>query len=357
MRKAPAPLLVLALLLAITGCGPVEGGGRLSDGTNCVEYTYSNVVPPTATTVVGVTVWPCPKPTTAPPSLTPTTTVPRTTTTTPPAVTTTTTPPAVTTTTPPATASFPNRGNTGVPAGVSLDTVNGDLTVSTANAVVDAKNVTGSVYIRANGVVVKNSRIAGAVTNSFQGWNFTLQDSEVGGSGCTGITNGGVGVGSENYTVMRSYIHGFADGPRDSGSNITVRDSLITICEIQGAHGDGIQGYGGGSNVHIIHNTIDARIPGNVTSAVFMADDSVSAYVRNNLLMGGGYVLRLHNDLNNAGSNWAATGNRIVANSWRYAATFNTNVCGRAGFQWSDNKLVTIDANYNVTTIGADVGC
>lgn len=245
---------------------------------------------------------------------------------------------------------FPNVANTGVPTGTTLVAHSGNLTVSTPNTVVDGRHVSGSILVRANGVTIKNSKVGGAVENGGGNWSFTVQDSEIGGSTCTGTTNGGVAVGFSNYTVLRSDIRGFADGPRISGSNILVQDSLIVTCRIPAAHGDGVQGYHGGSNVKLLHNTVDVRGSApDVTSAIFIADGSTSADVRDNLLLGGGYALRLHNDTQNAGSNWRASGNRVVNRSWVNGGTFNTNVCGKPGFVWEDNTVVTIDAEYQVT--------
>lgn len=344
-----AAVCAVSLALIVTNAGaaaipalnlvcPVVDGPVAGQTVTC---TYVDATTPAPTTTQDTTTTTSPTTTTA------------TTTTTPM----TTDPPATTTTTP-ATSAFPNTSNTGVPAATSLTTSSGDLTVSTPNAVVDGRNVTGSILVRANGVVIKNSRVGGSINNAGGSWSFTVQDSEVGGTGCTGTTNGGVAVGYENYTVLRSYIHGFADGPRISGANVTVQDSLIVTCRVSGAHGDGVQGYYGGSNAKIYHNTIDVRASApDVTSAIFIADNSTSADVRDNLLMGGGYTLRLHNDTKNAGSNWRASGNRIVSGSWVNGDTYNTNVCGKTGFVWEDNTLVTLGSNFTVASTVAPMSC
>src|SRR5262249_12135120 len=47
----------------------------------------------------------------------------------------------------PSACGYPDATNTGVPAGTALTVVNGDLTVSTAGAVVDAKDIRGCVLI------------------------------------------------------------------------------------------------------------------------------------------------------------------------------------------------------------------
>jgi hypothetical protein len=249
---------------------------------------------------------------------------------------------------------YPTPACTGVPAGTALTTVNGDVTASTNGQVIDSKLITGSVFIAANNVVIKNSRIYGAILNS-NGESYTVTDSEIGPlSGC----NGNVAMGYENYTATRLHVHNFGDGPRVSGNNVTVQDSYINVCSNPGDHADGVQGYQGGTNVHLTHNTIDERNAVDVTAPVFFADNSQSAIVQNNLLAGGGYTLRLHDDFAPDHGPWQATGNRIVNAAWVYGPALTTNTdCNAATMTWSDNRLVTIDASYNVLTTGAQVNC
>ena len=57
-----------------------------------------------------------------------------------------------------------------------------------------------------------------------------------------------------------------SEGPRVAGSNILIEDNLIgSMCSNSGDHADGIQGYGGGTNIVIRHNTIDLRTAKDVT--------------------------------------------------------------------------------------------
>jgi hypothetical protein len=261
------------------------------------------------------------------------------------------------TTTPPTSCAlpkYPTPACTGVPPGTALTTVNGDLTAGTNGQVIDGKLITGSLWIAANNVVVKNSRIYGAILNT-NGESYTVSDSEIGPlSGC----NGNVAMVYENNTATRLHIHNFSDGPRVSGNNVTVQDSFINVCSNPGDHADGIQGYIGGTNVLVSHNTIDERGATAVTAPVFFADNSQSARVKNNLLAGGGYSLRLHDDFTPDHGPWEATGNRIVNAAWLYGPALTTNTeCSAATMSWSDNRLVTIDANYNVLTTGAQVNC
>ena len=61
----------------------------------------------------------------------------------------------------PAPGEFPSAATTGVPEGTKLTVHEGDLTVSTAGAVIDGLEVRGLLIINAPDVVIKNSRIVG----------------------------------------------------------------------------------------------------------------------------------------------------------------------------------------------------
>ena len=246
---------------------------------------------------------------------------------------------------------WPTPSTTGVPAGTVLTTVS-SVTLSSSGQVLDSRLVTGDVTVAASNVVIKNSEIRGRVINS-GGGSFTIQDSLVGpATGCANIE----AVGYQNYTARRVRMRNVSDGFRVSGNNILIEDSFVLLCSSPGDHSDGIQAYGGGMNVIVRHNTIDQRNAQDVTSPIFFADSSKSAIVENNLLMGGGYTLRIHDDYNPDVGPWVVMGNRIVSGAWQYGAvnTVNTNC---ATTTWSDNRLVTIDGNYNILGYGALVNC
>ena len=104
------------------------------------------------------------------------------------------------------------------------------------------------------------------------------------------------------------------------------------------------------------HNTIEVRETCDVTAAVFFADGSESATVADNLLIRGGYTLRIHDDATPDRGPWTITGNRIVPGSHGPALTTNTQ-CGASTMRWSGNTRATIDQNYDVTSVGAAVPC
>jgi hypothetical protein len=182
----------------------------------------------------------------------------------------------------------------------------------------------------------------------------TIEDSNFGpASGCE--DNWIIGA---NYTVRRSRWNSHvSEGPRDSDDNILLEDNFIgPMCSTAGDHADGIQGYFGGTNVVIRHNTIDIRPAQDVTSAIFVADSSESARVEDNLVMGGGYTIRLHDDFSPDHGPWTLIRNRLVNGAWTYGAMNNSGTSFTSS-TCVDNRLVTIDSAYGVTSVGAAVGC
>jgi len=246
---------------------------------------------------------------------------------------------------------YPTAATTGVPAGTTLTTVS-SVTLSTNGQVLENTLVTGDVIVRASNVIIRNSEIRGRVQNSGT-QSFTIEDSTVGPtSGCNSLE----AVGYGNYTARRVRIRNFGDGFRVGESNIIIADSFVQLCSNPGDHSDGVQGYNGGTNVTVQHNTIDQRGATSVNAPIFFADNSKSATIQNNLIMGGAISLRVHDDYTPDVGPWIVTGNRIVNNSWNVGpvSTDNTDC---ATTTWSDNRIVTIDSNYKITSLGNVVTC
>jgi hypothetical protein len=195
---------------------------------------------------------------------------------------------------------YPSASNTGVPAGTVL-TPSGDITVTVAGTVIDSKQVTGCIFVQANNVTIKNSKILGGncyepihITEPYDG--LVVQDTEIDGQKSAMC---GEAIGTEGYTIIRVNAHGCSDGPRLAGSaNITLQDSYIhDLSNLPGDHGDGTQAYGlslaAGNSVQILHNTIE----GGDNSAIFTADDATGdLIVDGNLLMGSNYPLKLYDN-------------------------------------------------------------
>ena len=253
---------------------------------------------PTTTTTTTTT-----SPTTTTTSPTTTTTSPTTTTTTP---TTTTTSPTTTTTAPQGTpcgsgapgdrpggsdgfgGCWPSASSTGVPAGTPLTVVNGGMTVSTAGAVIEGKDIRGCVHVTAPGVTIRNSKIActdfyvilhdGSASNPL-----VIENVEV---SCN--NSNGTGIGYAAVIVRRANIYGCENG-FDIDRDFTVEDSYIhDIYEGATGHGDGIQ-LAGGANITIRHNSI---ISFDSNAAIISHPNANSnVIVTRNLLAGGSYTL------------------------------------------------------------------
>src|SRR5690349_18091697 len=80
---------------------------------------------------------------------------------------------------------YPDASCTGVPSGTALTVVSGNMSISTANAVVDSKDIRGCVTVTAPGVVIKNSKITcsngvyAIDTYQVTGTWLTIQDSTI----------------------------------------------------------------------------------------------------------------------------------------------------------------------------------
>ena len=196
----------------------------------------------------------------------------------------------------PSSCGLPDASNTGVPAGVSLTVVNGDVTLDQAGAVLENRDIRGCVTVSAGGVTIKNSRITGGCNyvvqtvgslDSAGSSRLTIQDSEI---SCNGQPHNG--IGDNNVNLLRVEISKCENG-MDIDNRFLVQDSyvhdLVTCCE---AHTDGAQLNAQGTDIRFIHNSIISAAPGG-TSAIIMHTEAGNSHVlvQNNLLAGGAYIL------------------------------------------------------------------
>lgn len=243
---------------------------------------------------------------------------------------------------------YPTPSTTGVPAGTGLTTHNGNYFADTPGEVIDGKRITGRVFATADGVTIRNSEIHGGVTTYYAGeeGSFTLTDSTVGPpSGCNSEIDAAISY--DHYTARRVHVRNFSDAFRDSGDDIRIEDSYVRLCSNPGDHSDGIQAYKGGANVVVVHNTVDQRGVRQHNAPIFWADESKGSVLRDNLLAGGTYTVRLH------GTGFTFTGNKIVDNAWQYGPV----AADCDGIAWSGNDLVTIDAGYRITSTVGPLAC
>ena len=158
---------------------------------------------------------------------------------------------------------YPNATNTGVPAGTTL-TPTGSLSITTNGTVIDAKDVNGSIYVNANNVTIKRTRIrnpGGVAINIEPGrTGILIEDVEIDGSG---NTTGMSAIVYQNYTARRVHIHDFGEGFMANG-NVLIEDSYLhdfTNFIAGGAHQDAIQSTGG-DGLTIRHNTLLMNVDG-----------------------------------------------------------------------------------------------
>jgi hypothetical protein len=261
-----------------------------------------------------------------------------------------------------------------VPAGTTLtNTVSGGYNITTAGQTIDKWHITGDVTVNAANVVIKNSQIDGVIQNSST--NLTVSDSTIGpASGCIVTPS----ILSSNYTALRLHLRGHDDGFRAGGPNVTIRDSYVKNCGNASSHADGIQDYPWTKNLVLDHNTFDlcgawtadrsqpCFING-MNAAIFIHSDprqptgwsSTDVTISNNLSMGGGYIVYLypHDGMDSTYNGfWKVFGNRVVDGTWAFAPYETEGQCAKVD-QWTDNTVVTIDTDYNITSTVATKPC
>ena len=247
---------------------------------------------------------------------------------------------------------YPTPSCTGVPGGTKLSDVtlnSGDAyRVTQDGAVLDGMHIPGNLLITAHNVTVRNSQIDGFVTDEYENvdYSYSIIDSTVGpASGCDSQP----GVGEGTFYARGVLIRNHGDGFRDSGNDIEIHDSYVHLCSNPGDHSDGIQSYGAGNNTVLDHNTLDERGVKDITAPVFLTDQQNNVSVTNNLVAGGTYSIQVRN----AGGTVVVQGNRMVDKTWEYEPVDAD--CGK--IQWSGNTIVTIDANYTVTSTVGPLNC
>jgi hypothetical protein len=237
----------------------------------------------------------------------------------------------------------PTSSNTGwLPTGVTL-APSGSLNITTDGTVIDSKDISGTITIKANNVTIKRSRVR---SDSYypivvkSGTNI-IEDTEVdglGGSSKAIYING-------NVTVQRCNIHNSEDGLSLNGNGgITIRDNWVHNPQHSSeGHSDGFEIYSG-AHMTIAHNNFDYA--GAITSASNFPnwagpiDDVV---YDSNWLSGGSF--NLYVDGSFAGgpiSNVQITNNRFVRNS----AAFGTHLVrgNISNITWAGNVYDDNDA-------------
>lgn len=227
---------------------------------------------------------------------------------------------------------FPDATNTGVPAGTALTNSSGQLNITVAGTVIDARNHSGNIVVNAPNVIIKRSRIRTASAfNVIQNnsTNLLIEDCEI-----DGINSNSQGFTSGNVTVRRCNIHNCENGLNVGGPTV-VEDSFIhDLYSGGGAHSDGAQFNQGASNITFRHNTIQ----GGNTSAIIMWDEgnpqNANVLIENNKLSGGAYTL--YTARQGPVTNVRIRNNRFVVGSAAFGYC-NGAVVGTTVTEWSGN--------------------
>jgi len=233
----------------------------------------------------------------------------------------------------------PGPSNTGVPDGTPLTRYTGPHTITTAGTVIDSKDVSGGLIIRAKGVVIRNSKIhddPDAVAGVFVdgSGSATIVDSE--------IYNFEVGITYSNWTAIRVDVHDITFDGMKISSNVRLQDSWVHNPKPSSdAHWDGGQVQNGVVNTVIEGNFIDAR-GSNTNTALFLTPDLGPSTdgpltVRNNWLDGGNFTVSILDGDNGRYyiSNISVTGNRF-GREGRYGAAYVNVPLTWSGNVWDD---------------------
>ena len=228
---------------------------------------------------------------------------------------------------------YPNASNTGVPAGEKL-TPSGGLRVTTAGAVLEGLDISGSVEIAAANVTIRNSKIhgGGEFGVRVQSGNVKIVDSELYGFSEAAIV-------FDNWSAERVDIHSVGSDGVKFGDNTTLRDSFLHgFTPTPGAHADGGQLQNGVTNVTITHNTI----VGASNAALFMAPDLGPSrpgpvVIDGNLLDGGNYTVYI---VDGSDGKYHQKGYSVTNNRFRRGARYgplSVNEPGSSFTAWSGN--------------------
>ncbi len=258
---------------------------------------------------------------------------------------------------------FPGSSNTGVPSGMVLKTVPGQVssgpgwtysaaegvTVSGAGAVLSGLSIPCNVNITASNVTLKDDRI---VTGGDFGVSLrntagaTIENSTISGSNATtGRVTYAIDDIYENSTGMvisDNNISAFNHGVQVSAGTVT-GNYIHDPGYLAGDHIDGVFDPGNSGVLVINDNTILNNM--SQTSAINLdapaGGQTVSnKTIENNLLGGGGYAIYAASTLGNTTSNIVIKNNRFsqvyFANSGEYgpAVYFNSQGTGNA---WTGN--------------------
>lgn len=262
-------------------------------------------------------------------------------------------------------AGFPDNSNTGPVPGTSFTPFSGDMNVTTASAIIENFDVTGTITVNASNVTVRNCKV------NASGQNFGIgQQAGFTGMLVTHCEVYGVPISNNRpashvltaiaadfdntMTAEISFcnVHGVENAI--GGAKLNIHDNYLhdfAIWQVGGDtdHTDGVQsgGNSGASGQTIVHNTIIAfctggdlaPLPG--SSCIALQTDMVNVLIENNLLSSGSNTL-----YGNAQNGTGSSVNTIIRNNRfsNYYASFGGGVFSgfnqaSSGFIWTGNTV------------------
>jgi hypothetical protein len=276
--RAAAALALVAALGTASACSNDDGAAAPSTTRRRTAQATTSTAP--TTTAPPTTKAPTTQaPTTAPPTTQPPTTV--------------------------QSGGFPGPSNTGVPSGAKLRP-SGTVVVTEPGTVIEGLDITGTLDIRADDVVVRRTRIRASgddwtVVGIEEGLTgIIIEDCEIDGLGTSGWQDGGTtGIQGEGVTVRRCDIHSVGDGMK-AGSNTVFEDNWVHDLSAAGEpHYDGFQLDGGAQNVAVRHNSISMPDQTGAVNVGNTFGPISGVVIDRNLLAGGTYTVYVDGKFSN----------------------------------------------------------
>jgi hypothetical protein len=254
----------------------------------------------------------------------------------------------------PSACCYPDDTNTGVPPGTSLK-ASGSFEVQTDGAVVSALDVTGTIDVYANNVIIENTRVTTASSGSYAvairpGMTGTvIRDTTIRGqdNDTNSVEYAIFNISGNPVSVERVNLYNCSECI--IGGDVTVVDSYIhDTADPSGAHVEDIYGQ---ANTVLRHDTMFNAV--DQTAVVYLDPGQGVGYdchctVTDSLLAGGGYTIYGGSSSTQDSSDVVITNNRFARtyhqNSGYYGldAYFNANGQGDSwsGNYWDDTAAV-----------------
>lgn len=215
------------------------------------------------------------------------------------------------------TTDYPHASTTGVPAGSTLVPVTGNVTLNTPGQIYELREVTGCINVTAANVTIRKVKVGGAACISYifnSSTNLLVEDTEIDCGNAVGRT----ALTPQNYTARRVNAYG-CENVMWADANVLIEDSYlhdpVPYDEVLDPHTDTVQLSSGASNVTVRNNRIYGGYlsQANFGNAALAAGHTLTNVLfENNLLAGGGYVLRVDDTDQGGNSNLHVKNNRFT---------------------------------------------